>query len=212
MAIEDARREYQYGRLMRDSLRDCPFEQFQLWLDQAVSSDIVDPTAMAVTTVDADARPWTRAVLLKGFDSRGFVFFTNLGSRKAASIARNHHVSLHFPWFRIERQVSVSGTAEQVARAEVEKYFASRPRDSQIAAWASRQSAPLESRQALEAEFAAIEQRFAGGEVPTPEFWGGYRVTPAEFQFWQGGENRLHDRYQYLQATADAWRIQQLAP
>lgn len=212
MAIEDARREYRYGRLTRGSLRDSPFDQFRLWLEQAVASDIKDPTGMAVTTVDTQARPWSRALLLKGFDERGFVFFTNLGSRKAADIAGNHNVSLHFPWFRLDRQVSVGGVAEALERGDVEQYFGSRPRDSQLAAWASRQSAPLVSRQVLEAEFAAVEERFAGGDVPTPEFWGGYRVVPREFQFWQGGESRLHDRFQYLPTGDGGWRITQLAP
>lgn len=212
MAIEDARREYQYGRLTRESLRDSPFDQFQLWLDQAIGSDIKDPTAMAVTTVDADARPWTRAVLLKGFDERGFVFFTNLGSRKAADIAGNGKVSLHFPWFGIDRQVSVGGIAEMVGRADVDKYFATRPRDSQLAAWASRQSGPVDSRQAIETEFAAMEARFTARDVPTPDFWGGYRVVPQEFQFWQGGESRLHDRFQYLPGAGGHWQIVQLAP
>lgn len=213
MTIEHTRREYRYGRLSRESLLDCPFEQFQLWLDQACSSSIKDPTAMTVATVDARNRPWHRAVLLKGFDKRGFVFYTNLGSDKARQIAQNPYVSLHFPWFFLDRQVSIGGRAEKVSRAEVLKYFVSRPRESQLAAWASKQSSRLTSRQALEAQFMAMKEKFARGEVPAPDFWGGFRVAPEEFQFWQGGDRRLHDRYRYLlDEQGENWEISQMAP
>lgn len=213
MTIHRTRREYQYGRLTRESLRDSPFEQFKLWLDQALASPIKDPTAMTVTTVDAAGRPWSRAVLLKGFDGRGFVYFTNLNSRKARETLGNRQVSLHFPWFLLDRQVSVGGVAEVLERAEVVSYFNSRPRDSQLAAWASPQSQPIPSREVLETEFAALQRKFAGAEVPTPEFWGGYRVAPHEFQFWQGGESRLHDRFRYLpNAAGDGWDIARLGP
>ena len=212
MTIEDTRREYDYGHLSRESLRDNPFEQFQRWLDQACQSQIKDPTAMTLTTVDADGRPWSRAVLLKGFDHRGLVFYTNLGSRKASDIAANPRASLHFPWFLLDRQVSIGGAVEKVSRKEVLKYFLSRPKDSQLAAWASKQSSRLTSRQALEAQFRAMKEKFAQGEIPTPDFWGGFRVVPEEFQFWQGGENRLHDRYQYSLDEDKNWVINQLAP
>ncbi|MEZ0121272.1 MAG: pyridoxamine 5'-phosphate oxidase [Candidatus Reddybacter sp.] len=212
MTIEDTRREYDYGRLSRESLLDCPFEQFQLWLDQACQSPIKDPTAMTIATVDADNKPWHRAVLLKGFDKRGLVFYTNLGSRKAHDIAHNPNVSLHFPWFFLDRQVSIGGVVEKVSRKEVLKYFLSRPKDSQLAAWASKQSSRLTSRQALESQFRAMKEKFAHGEIPTPDFWGGFRVVPEEFQFWQGGENRLHDRYQYSLGKDKSWVINQLAP
>ncbi|MBQ0721315.1 MAG: pyridoxamine 5'-phosphate oxidase [Gammaproteobacteria bacterium] len=212
MTIEDTRREYDYGRLSRDSLLDNPFEQFQLWLDQACQSPIKDPTAMTIATVGADNKPWHRAVLLKGFDKRGFVFYTNLGSRKAHDIANNPHVSLHFPWFFLDRQVSIGGVVEKVSRSEVLKYFLSRPKDSQLAAWASKQSSRLTSRQALESQFMAMKEKFAHGDIPTPDFWGGFRVVPEEFQFWQGGENRLHDRYQYSLNENGQWGINQLAP
>ena len=213
MTIEDARREYRYDRLTRESLRDCPFDQFEQWLDQACRSPIIDPTAMTVATVDADNKPWHRAVLLKGFDKDGFVFYTNLGSRKARDIALNPNVSLHFPWFFLDRQVSIGGIAEKVGRGDVLKYFFSRPRESQLAAWASKQSRRLTSRQALESQFMAMKEKFSQGEVPTPDFWGGFRVKPQEFQFWQGGESRLHDRYQYRRDETDKnWVITQLAP
>lgn len=214
MAIEDTRREYDYGELSEASLEDCPFDQFQLWLDQACASSIKDPTAMTVSTIDKTGRPWHRAVLLKGFDQRGFVFYTNLNSHKARDIASNPQVSLHFPWFFLDRQVAVSGIAEQVSRDEVDNYFATRPRDSQLAAWASDQSAPLASRAELEAEFERFDDQFRAREIPPPDFWGGFRVKPVEFQFWQGGPRRLHDRFQYLPAGdgSDDWKITRLAP
>ena len=213
MAIDFARREYRYGTLTRESLRDSPFEQFRWWLDEAIASPLVDPTAMTVATVDAEGRPWQRAVLLKDFDERGFVFYTNLGSRKAAQLLHNASASLHFPWFLLDRQVCVQGTASPVARAEVERYFATRPRDSQLAAWASRQSAGIDSRESLEAAFCRAGERFAAGEVPVPDFWGGFRVNPERFEFWQGGEMRLHDRFEYRPDPAGAgWRIGRLAP
>lgn len=212
MSLEDQRREYRFGRLTRDSLRDSPVEQFNLWLEQALASTLSDPTAMCVATVDAQGKPWQRIVLLKHFDARGFVFYTNLGSRKARDIGGNANVSLHFPWLEMERQVIVGGRAEKLSTAEVFRYFVSRPRDSQLAAWASKQSSRLSSRQALEAQFMQMREKFRHGDVPLPDFWGGFRVVPAEFEFWQGGENRLHDRFQYLLEADGSWTISRLAP
>ncbi len=217
MAIQDTRREYDYGQLSEASLKASPFEQFQLWLDQACESSIKDPTAMTVSTINASGKPWHRAVLLKGFDERGFVFFTNLGSHKAEDINTNPQASLHFPWFFLDRQVSVSGSVTQVTRPEVETYFASRPRDSQIAAWASDQSKPIASRTELEVVFAEYKAKFGDQgvdqEIPAPDFWGGFRVKPLEFQFWQGGASRLHDRFQYLPgADENSWLVTRLAP
>ena len=215
MTIEDTRREYDYGQLSEESLRASPFDQFQLWLDQACQSSIKDPTAMTVSTIDVNGRPWHRAVLLKGFDERGFVFYTNLGSHKAQDIAQNPQASLHFPWFFLDRQVCVSGSVEQVSRTEVEHYFASRPRESQLAAWASDQSKPLASRSDLELVFAQYKEQFADQDIPAPDFWGGFRVKPLEFQFWQGGASRLHDRFQYLPSPGTDngdWIITRLAP
>lgn len=213
MAIDFARREYRYGTLARESLQDSPFAQFRRWLDDALASPLKDPTAMILATVDAAGRPCQRAVLLKGFDEGGFVFYTNLGSRKAAQLVRHPEVSLHFPWFLLDRQVWVQGRAGPVTRAEVERYFATRPRDSQLAAWASRQSAEIESREALEADFRRVGERFADAEVPAPEFWGGFRVVPVVFEFWQGGEMRLHDRFEYRSDPASRrWHIRRLAP
>ncbi|MCS5595198.1 MAG: pyridoxamine 5'-phosphate oxidase [Porticoccaceae bacterium] len=211
MGIKDNRREYDYGTLSRDNLRTNPFEQFSLWMDQALEAGIVDPTAMSVATVDPQGRPWQRMVLLKGFDERGFVFYTNLGSRKAADITSNPQVSLQFPWLQLDRQVIVGGRAEPLSDNEITDYFQSRPISSQLAAWASEQSSPIPSREMLEAQFNAVQQRFESGEVPLPKFWGGYRIVPREFEFWQGGENRLHDRFSF-QRDGDSWTISRLSP
>ena len=212
MSLEDQRREYRFGRLTRESLDDSPFAQFSTWLDQALASDIADPTAMSVATVAADGKPWQRIVLLKHFDERGLVFYTNLGSRKAKEIAANANVSLLFPWTQMDRQVIVGGTAERVSTADAVKYFLSRPKGSQLAAWASRQSSRLNSRQALETQFIQLREKFRNGDVPVPDFWGGFRVVPTEFEFWQGGENRLHDRFHYTLTDSGQWEIARLAP
>ena len=211
MGIKDNRREYDYGTLSRENLRTNPFEQFSLWMDQALEAGIIDPTAMSVATVDTQGKPWQRMVLLKGFDERGFVFYTNLGSRKASDITSNPQVSLQFPWLQLDRQVIVGGMAERLADNENSDYFKSRPISSQLAAWASEQSSPIASREVLEAQFNAVQQRFESGEVPLPEFWGGYRIVPREFEFWQGGENRLHDRFSF-QRDGDSWIISRLSP
>ena len=211
MGLEDKRREYDYGKLTRDLLLDDPFKQFQLWMDQALQADIQDPTAMSVATVDSNGQPWSRMVLLKGFDSNGYVFYTNLGSHKAADIQTNDRVCLHFPWLQMDRQVIISGHAQPLSKDEVQQYFASRPRESQLAAWASQQSHPIDSREQLEQQFADIQQRFSGAEVPLPDFWGGYRVVPSKIEFWQGGESRLHDRFVYS-LDNKGWLISRLAP
>lgn len=212
--LEESRREYQYGHLTHESLHCSPFEQFRLWMDQAIDAGVSDPTAMCLATVDKAGKPWQRTVLLKGFDAKGFMFYTNLGSRKAEHIAANPHVSLIFPWWQLDRQVIIGGKAEQLSKTEVMNYFLKRPKASQLAAWASKQSSRISSRQALEAEFMQMKQKYAEGEVPLPDFWGGYRVVPTEFEFWQGGELRLHDRFQYLLEGegSDRWNISRLAP
>jgi len=211
MSLEDSRREYQYGRLRRESLKASPFEQFNLWMEQAIHSDLSDPTAMCLATVNAEGKPWQRTVLLKGMDERGLMFYTNLGSRKAREMSGNPNVSLIFPWMRMDRQVIVGGQVERLTKTEVLSYFLKRPRGSQLAAWASQQSSRLNSRQALEVQFIQMKEKFAAGEIPVPDFWGGYRVVPSEFEFWQGGENRLHDRFQYLRSE-NGWTILRLAP
>ncbi len=213
MSLEDTRREYNYGRLTRASLLASPFDQFALWLQQATDAEIQDPTAMVLATVAASGLLSQRTVLLKHVDHNGFVFYTNMESRKALEISANSRVSLLFPWLLLDRQVMVCGIASPLPRADVDKYFVTRPRESQLAAWASPQSRLLESRAALDNRYAAMQKKFAGRDIPVPEFWGGYRVTPSEFEFWQGGENRLHDRFRYVPDDAGAhWAVTRLAP
>jgi pyridoxamine 5'-phosphate oxidase len=211
MSLEDNRREYDYGSLNRDSLLDDPYAQFDLWMKQALDANIQDPTAMSVATVDSNNQPSQRMVLLKQFDNRGFVFYTNLESRKAMDIQQNSRVSLHFPWLQLDRQVIVGGRAELLPRAEVLKYFLSRPVESQLGAWASKQSTVISSRQVLEKQYSDVKERFSKGEIPLPDFWGGYRVVPDEIEFWQGGENRLHDRFSF-ERDKDGWAINRLSP
>ena len=211
MRLEDNRRQYDYGKLTRGSLSASPFEQFSVWMQQAIDANVQDPTAMSVATVSAEGKPWQRMVLLKDFDEGGFIFYTNLGSRKAQDIEGNAQVSLHFPWLLLDRQVIVGGRAERLPAAQVEKYFLSRPKDSQLAAWASKQSSPISSRQTLETQFSEVKAQFAEGDIPLPEFWGGFCVVPEEIEFWQGGENRLHDRFCFKHGKA-GWNIARLSP
>lgn len=211
MSLEDNRREYRYGKLDRDTLSDSPYDQFETWMTQAVDAGIQDPTAMTVSTVDGSGRPWTRVVLLKGFDETGFYFYTHLGSRKARDIAGNAHVCLHFPWLAMDRQVIVGGTATTLSAVRSSAYFATRPRESQLAAWVATQSTPVESREYLDRQFREIGERFADEPVPMPENWGGFQVVPSVWEFWQGGEFRLHDRFVYA-PDGDAWTITRLAP
>jgi pyridoxamine 5'-phosphate oxidase len=212
MDISQFRREYLKGGLSRNSLDDDPIQQFSTWFEQARATDTPDPTAMVLATVDAAGQPSQRTVLLKYFDENGFVFFTNYGSRKAHEIAANRKVSLLFVWLELERQVQINGCAEKISTAESARYFMSRPRDSQVAAWVSSQSHGLSSRQMLMQKFAEMKQKFGEGKVPLPSFWGGYRVVPAEIEFWQGRENRLHDRFLYRLSSEGGWAIERLSP
>jgi pyridoxamine 5'-phosphate oxidase len=206
------RRNYDLGHLSRESLDANPVRQFEAWLKEALESGVIEPNAMTLATSTPDGRPLVRTVLLKSLDERGFVFFTNLESRKAGHIAQNPQVALVFPWLALERQVIITGTAERVPVTETVKYFLSRPRESQIAAWASQQSRAISSRKFLEMEWAKLKEKFSAGEVPLPSFWGGFRVRPQTIEFWQGGPHRLHDRFQYTRGPDDAWTIERLAP
>ncbi len=212
MELENLRREYLQGGLEREELNPDPIKQFEHWLQQAIDLQIYDPTAMVVATVSADGQASQRMVLLKHLDAFGFVFFTNFGSKKARDIAHNSKVSLHFPWNDIERQVKIEGQASKISTAESLKYFLSRPHESQIAAWASKQSHPLSSKEMLLTQVAHIKEKFTKGEVPLPDFWGGIRVQPSLIEFWQGGANRLHDRFEYALQQDKSWLIQRLAP
>ncbi|MGH1472531.1 MAG: pyridoxamine 5'-phosphate oxidase [Cellvibrionaceae bacterium] len=209
--IDQLRRDYQRDGLNRDSLTNDPFAQFSLWLNQAIEGGVVDPTAMTVATVSRDGQPSQRIVLLKKIDENGFVFYTNYQSRKASELDFSPKISLHFPWHSIDRQVKVCGIAEKISTTESLQYFLSRPRDSQIAATISDQSRPISSRQLLMQQFDSMKNKLLNKEIPLPDFWGGYRVVPHEIEFWQGRENRLHDRFVYRKENT-AWDIQRLSP
>lgn len=212
MDLEALRREYLHGGLNREDLSENPFDQFDKWMQQAIDLEIYDPTAMSIATVSEVGQPSLRIVLLKHFDREGFVFYTNYGSRKSEELDGNPRISLLFPWNIIDRQVKVCGIAEKISAAESLKYFFSRPKDSQIAAIASKQSKVLTSRSLLLNQFESLKQKFKAGEIPFPDYWGGYRVVPHEIEFWQGGANRLHDRFRYLKGEDDTWQIDRLAP
>ena len=218
MDLSTFRRDYVKNGLSRKGLLANPIEQFSVWFEQALKMDkdgeihMADPTAMMVATVSAAGIPSQRAVLLKFYDERGFVFYTNYGSKKAEEIAANPNVSLLFAWLELERQVRITGRAEKVSAAESAKYIMSRPKESQMAAWVSSQSKPLTSRQALLQKLDEMKRKIGEGKVPIPSFWGGYRVVPFEIEFWQGRSNRLHDRFLYRK-EGENWREpERLAP
>ena len=211
MDVSDLRRSATGPALERENLRDDPIVQFEDWFHDACDSIRMDPNAMTLSTVDPQNRPASRTVLLKYFDERGFVFFTNLESSKAGHIAANANVALLFFWRELGRQVSIRGTAAKIPTGETLRYFATRPRGSQIGAWVSSQSSIISTRSLLEAKFEELKQKFRDKEIPLPSFWGGYRVEPCEIEFWQGRDNRLHDRFLYTRQD-DGWRIDRLAP
>jgi pyridoxamine 5'-phosphate oxidase len=212
MDVADLRKEYTKAGLSRKSLHADPVEQFRLWFDQALSAGIAEPNAMALATVDSEGRPTQRTVLLKAYDARGFVFFTNYHSRKSRHIEGNAAVSLIFPWVDLERQVIIGGKAEKISSMESLRYYTNRPRGSQIGAWVSRQSEVITSRKMLEMKWEEMKRKFAAGQIPLPDFWGGYRVVPTEIEFWQGRPNRLHDRFLYTRADEGDWSVQRLSP
>ncbi len=203
---------YDRGRLDRASAGEDPLALFERWLREAVAAGIAEPNAMTLATADADGRPSARMVLLKDSSAQGLSFFTNYGSRKAADLEVNPRAALVFHWQPLHRQVRVEGEVSRVPPAESDAYFAGRPRGSQIGARASRQSRVLESRERLEAEVAALERRYAGREIPRPDDWGGYRLRPDAFEFWQGRPSRLHDRLRFQGDGEGGWRIERLSP
>ncbi|MEU5835323.1 pyridoxamine 5'-phosphate oxidase [Streptomyces diacarni] len=214
------RAHYRDAGLDESDLAPDPVTQFAHWFAQVRAAGLHEPNAMICSTADEDGRPSSRTVLLKKYDERGFVFFTNYGSRKGRELDANPRVSLLFPWHGIARQVIVSGTAERTGRDETAAYFRTRPHGSQLGAWASEQSSRVASREELDAMFARLAERYPEGEdVPAPAQWGGYRVRPETVEFWQGRENRLHDRLRYSRRTdggaegpVDGWRIERLCP
>jgi pyridoxamine 5'-phosphate oxidase len=209
--IATERREYGHANLRRQDLLNDPFAQFEQWLSSARQQGVRDATAMTLATVDERGMPFQRMVLLKGLDSRGFVFFTNLSSRKAQQLQHNPLASLHFAWLSEDRQVIINGKTTALSGPENLRYFLSRPRESQLAAWASRQSHPISTRRLLEEKYREIKAKFAAGDIALPAFWGGFRLVPESIEFWQGGEYRLHDRFLYTRDT-DGWWIERLSP
>ncbi|MEU2394336.1 pyridoxamine 5'-phosphate oxidase [Streptomyces sp. NPDC007369] len=206
------RKQYRSEIVLEDSLDEDPMRQFAAWFGQAADSHLFEPNAMVVSTATPDGRPSSRTVLLKAFDDRGFVFYTNYGSRKGRELDANPHVALLFPWHPIARQVIVMGRAERIGRDETAAYFRSRPHGSQLGAWASEQSRVIASRAELDRRYAELAARHPEGEqVPVPPEWGGVRVVPHEVEFWQGHENRLHDRLHYVR-DGEKWRIERLCP
>ena len=210
--IAGFRHEYIGEGLRRADLAPDPIKQFDNWFAAAVAANIHDANAMALATATADGKPSARIVLLKDFDERGFVFYTNYTSEKGRQLEQNPRAALVFYWMEVERQIRIEGAVEKVPHEESEHYFRTRPAGAQIGAWASHQSAAIDGRRVLDARLAEMTQRFAGGEIPLPPHWGGYRLTPETVEFWQGRANRLHDRFRYSRQPDGSWIIDRLAP
>jgi len=211
MSLADQRKDYSLAGLVEKDLARDPFRQFEQWFQEAEAAKLPEPNAMILSTATRDGRPSARTVLLKGLDGRGFVFYSNYESRKGRELENNARASLLFPWLAIERQVIIEGPVTRVAREESEAYFHSRPRPSQLGAWASQQSAIISGRAVLEDSLKALDKKYAGKEVPLPPQWGGYRVAPETVEFWQGRRSRLHDRLRYRREK-DGWIIERLSP
>lgn len=213
MDLSHQRNEYSQGTIDVDSVDPDPIRQFEIWFKEACDQKLLEPNAMTLSSVGPDGMPAQRTVLLKYFDRSGFVFFTNYGSRKAQHIDGHPAVSLLFPWLGLQRQVEIGGVAEKITVAESMKYFALRPRGSQLGAWVSNQSTVVSTRSLLQNKLAELTKKFGAGEIPMPGGWGGYRVNPERIEFWQGGVNRLHDRIEYQRIEGEpTWRRQRLAP
>ena len=210
MSIADIRKDYQLKSLSELEVNNNPFSQFSSWWDEAVQSEIDEVNAMTLSTITNEGRPSSRIVLLKGFDAKGFVFFSNYNSSKAQQISSNSHVSLLFFWKELERQIRIDGVCSKVSAEESDAYFHSRPIGSRLGAWASPQSEKIKDREVLVQRLASVTQEF-GLEVPRPPHWGGYQVVPTRIEFWQGRSNRLHDRILYEQQEL-SWQISRLAP
>ena len=212
MAMADMRKDYGLAGLLEKDLAKNPFRQFEKWFQEAEAAKVSEPNAMTLATTGRDGRPAARTVLLKGCDGRGFVFYTNYESRKGRELDANPHAALLFLWVAIERQVTAEGPVARVSREESEAYFHSRPRASQLAAWASPQSTMIAGRAVIEESYRVIEKKYEGREVPLPPNWGGFRLMPETVEFWQGRRSRLHDRLRYRRETNGDWVIERLAP
>ena len=211
-SIADIRRDYSLKTLNEDEVADSPFLQFADWWQQAIESEIDEVNAMTLATASLEAVPSARIVLLKGYDEKGFVFYTNYESAKGRELAENPKASLLFFWKELERQIRITGIVEKVSAAESDEYFLSRPTGSQIGAWASPQSHVIENRSWLEKQVKMLEEKFSTEAVTRPSHWGGYRVKPVIIEFWQGRSSRLHDRLQYSLQENGSWKIERLAP
>ncbi|MGB0416913.1 MAG: pyridoxamine 5'-phosphate oxidase [Coraliomargarita sp.] len=212
MDLSELRQSYTKHSFSKADLLECPFEQFKKWFAEAQDVEIEEPNAMCLASASADGQPSTRIVLLKGISAGGFVFYTNYESRKAAELDANPHAAANFLWLPLQRQVNVRGRVERVSKAESLKYFLSRPFGSQLGAWTSPQSQVITSRQILEAKLEQMKRKFTEGKIPLPDNWGGYRLIPETFEFWQGRPNRLHDRLCFSRDGAGAWIAERLAP
>ncbi len=211
MDIPEIREKFRQAKLTKDTVDPDPIVQFSQWFGDAIKAELEEPNAMVLTTVDTHAQPTQRTVLLKYFDTKGFVFFTNYKSRKSNHIQKNNAVSILFPWYGIKRQVAITGTAAKISSIESAKYFLSRPFGSQLGAWISHQSQVISSRSLLESKMEEMKRKFSEGKVPVPDFWGGYRISPSSIEFWQSRPNRLHDRIIY-ESDDQQWKIIQLSP
>lgn len=212
MDLSDLRQSYTKGSFSEGDLLASPFAQFEKWFREAEKAQLEEPNAMCLATADADGRPSTRVVLLKDFSGKGLTFYTNYESRKAAQLETNPQAAANFLWLPLQRQVNVIGRVERISKAESLKYFLSRPFSSQLGAWASPQSKVITSRSILEAKLDQMKRKFADGKVPLPDNWGGYRIVPESFEFWQGRPSRLHDRFIYLRDENGQWAAERLAP
>lgn len=212
MDLSDLRQSYTKGSFSESDLLDSPFEQFEKWFREAQQCELEEPNAMCLATADGNGLPSTRVVLLKGFSEQGLTFYTNYESRKAAQLEANPQAAANFLWLPLQRQVNVIGRVERVSKAESLKYFLSRPFGSQLGAWASPQSQVITSRSILEMKLDQMKRKFAQGKVPLPDNWGGYRIIPESFEFWQGRASRLHDRFMYQRDVEGQWVAERLAP
>jgi pyridoxamine 5'-phosphate oxidase len=212
MNLGNLRESYTQASLNKKQVNIDPLDQFSEWFKDARNAKLKEPNAMNLSTVDAEGQPSVRTVLLKSIADDGFVFYTNYKSRKSVNISLNSKVALHFLWLPLERQVSIQGTAEKISQEDSLSYFLSRPRGSQLGAWVSDQSREISSKELLVEKMNALLEKFGDGEIPIPEFWGGFKVKPNKIEFWQGGEDRIHDRIEYFQGLEGNWKIRRLCP